>query len=983
MRDLHKIQVGNLKIMYNMKKKYIRSYGVLLAAFLGALGTQAQESGPRIKVQESRDSVLNQTKDSIINVAFGKVAQRDVLGAVSSVNMSNLIRKSYSTNSLDNLQSLVGGFTGAGIWGQSPLLLVDGIPRRSFDVNMVEVESVTVLKDASSVALYGSRASKGVVLITTKRGSVKPLTVDVRANGGLLTPKGYATYLNAGEYMNLYNEALRNDGLPERFTAQEMYNTQSGANPFRYPDLNLLSSEYLKKTTYRTDVNTEISGGNEDAKYYSNIGLGYNNNLLKLGDSKNNNDLSFNVRANVDMKITDWLKATTDAVVRVDNNYSARGDFFGAAATLRPNDEWFSYLIPIDRLDPGNPQLQSIAANSNHVIDGKYLLGGLSTRQTNDLSQILASGYIKNKQRTFMFNFGAEADLSGLTKGLSFSTRFSMDYTSRYTEGYSVSYATYQPTWETIDGKEMITSLQQFGNDVVSTNEFIGTSLYNETISLNPQLDYKRSFGQNHNVSGKLLAWGWMTRISSDADTDAGSDYQPIRNTNLGMQAGYNYRQKYYADFTGAIIHSAKLPRGNRSALSPTVSLGWRLSEEDFFKNNVSFVDDLKFTASYSALKQDLDITTSTATGPADYYLWAGNYTTTNWVQWQDGTSSGMYIQAAGGANPNLSFIERNEFRAGLDASFFKRALNLNANYFRQNTEGLLSQGSATIYPSYFTGNGSFQPWVNFNNDMRTGFDFSTNITSKLGKLNYSLGFVGMVYSSEVKKRDEVFENTYQNRVGKPLDAYWGYMAEGLFQDQAEIDAHARQTFGGTLKPGDIKYRDINGDNIIDNRDEVKLGKNGFAASPFSYGLNLTLNWKNFSFFALGSGQVGAIGYKNTSNYWVTGASKYSDVVLGRWTPETANTATYPRLSTNSTTNNFRNSTYWMYKNNRFDLRRVQLTYDFNTTAFRNASFIHGLSVYLNGDNLLVLSKERELMETSIGTNPQNRFYNLGFKATF
>jgi hypothetical protein len=134
---------------------------------------------------------------------------------------------------------------------------------------------------------------------------------------------------------------------------------------------------------------------------------------------------------------------------------------------------------------------------------------------------------------------------------------------------------------------------------------------------------------------------------------------------------------------------------------------------------------------------------------------------------------------------------------------------------------------------------------------------------------------------------------------------------------------------------------------------------------------------------ALGAGQVGAIAYKNSSQYWVTGSSKYSDVVLDRWTPETASTATYPRLSTNSTTNNFRNSTFWMYKDNRFDLRRVQFTYDFDKATFNKASFIHGMSVYVNGDNLLVLSKERELMETNIGSAPQNRFYNLGIKATF
>ncbi|MFC5283033.1 SusC/RagA family TonB-linked outer membrane protein [Pedobacter alpinus] len=952
-----------------MKKKNIKAYCILLAISLSALGTKAQQS---------IDSLQKQNKDSVINVAFGKVASRDVLSAFTSVNVVELMKKSYGVNSLDNLQSFVGGYNG-NIWGQAPLILVDGIPRRASDVTMSAVQSITVLKDASSVALYGSRASKGAILITTKRGAIKPLSIDVRANTGLLVPKRYASYLNANEYMPLYNEALRNDGLPERFTSEEMYNTSLGTNPFRYPDLNLLSSEFLKKTTFRSDVFTEISGGTEDATYYSNIGFGYNNNLLKLGEAKNNNDLNLNIRANVDMKVTKWLKATTDAAIVVDNNYSARGNFFGAAASLRPNDDWFSYLVPIDKLDLTNPSLQNIVDNSNQIIDGKYLLGGLSSRQTNDLSQILASGYIKNKQRSFMFNVGAEADLAGITEGLSFSTRFSLDYTSRYTVGYSVGYATYQPNWETIDGNEVITSLQQFGNDGVSTNEFIGTSLYNQTISLNPQLNYKRTFNQKHNFTGALIGWGYMTQVSSDPDTDAGSDYHQIRNTNIGIQGGYNFNHKYYADFTGSVIHSAKFRKGNRSAFSPTGTLGWRISEEDFFKNSISFIDDLKLTATYSSIKQDLDITTAAS----DYYLHQGNWRNDAWYQWRDGVAGGFAVISGRGDNPNLTFVDRKEFRVGLDATLLKKSLSLNANYFRQNINGLLSQGLATVYPSYLTGNGDFQPWLNFNNDMRTGIDFSANFNQKVGQISYSLGFVGMVYNSEATKRDEVFQDDYQYRVGKELNASWGYVAQGFFQDQAEIDAHARQTFGGALKPGDIKYQDQNNDMIIDNRDQVQLGTNSGGVSPFTYGLNLTLKWKNLTFLALGSGQMGAIEYKNNAYFWVRGASKYSDAVLGRWTPETASTATYPRLSTNSLNNNFQNSTFWSYKNNRFNLTRVQFTYDVNQAVFKSASFIQGMSIYANGDNLLVVSKEREMMETNFGSAPQNRFYNLGIKATF
>ncbi len=962
--------------MNNMKKKYITAWSIALGISLGFVNAEAQES---------RDSVLTLKKDSAVNVPFRKIAARDVLGAVATVNTANLMNTSYGARGLDNVQSFVSGYAGGGgngtlnIWGQAPLILIDGIPRQASDVRMTEVESVTVLKDASSVALYGSRAAKGAVLITTKRGTEKPLTIDVRTNGGVLVPKSYASYVNAADYMSFYNEALRNDGLAERFTSTEIANTQSGTNPWRYPDLNLLSSEFLKKMTYRTDLTTEISGGNSDAKYYSNIGLGYNNNLLKLGESKKYNDMDFNIRTNIDMKINDWLKATTDAVVVVNNNYSARGDFYNAAATLRPNDDYFSYLIPIDKLDPANAQLQAIVANSNHIIDGKYLLGGLSTRQTNDLSQILASGYIKTRRRAFMFNAGAEADLSGLTRGLSFGMRFSMDYTSRYSEAYSVAYATYQPTWGTVNGNDLITGLTQFGNDVISTNETVGSSLYNQTISLNPQLLYKRTFGEKHNVSGAIIGWGYMTQVSSDPDNDGGSDYQNIRNTNLGLQAGYNFDHKYYVDFTGAYVHSGKFPVNNRNSMSPTVTLGWRISDEDFFKQHVSFVDDLKFTATYSALKQDLDITTS----GADYYLYQGNITGNQNYSWRDGTSAGLFALYARGANPNFTFVTRKEFRAGANASLFKRAVDLNLNYFRQKTNGLMADGLATVYPSYFNGNGSFQPWLNFNNDLRKGFDFSATLNRKVGKLNYAVGVVGMVYRSEATKRDEVFENAYQNRVGKPLDASFGYIAEGLFQSQAEIDAHARQTFGGTLKPGDIMYKDVNGDNIIDARDQVELGRNGGGASPFTYGINVTLKWKKLSLLALGSGQTGAIGYKNSSYYWVTGTGKYSDVVRGRWTPETAATATFPRLSTNSVTNNFRNSTYWMFKNNRFDLTRVQLTYDFAKTAFKGAPFIHGMSVYANGDNLLVISSERKHMETNVGSAPQNRFYNLGIKATF
>ena len=958
-----------------MNKKILNICYIFFATSLFSLaGLQAQE------IQDSlvniADLQIQKNADSLVNVAFGTVARQDLLGGVSTVNVSELMKKSYYTYSLDGLSSFVGGYNG-NIWGQGGLVLVDGFPRRASDIRPSEIESITVLKGASAVALYGSKAAKGVVLITTKRGQVKPLSIDIRANTGLYVPKAYPNYLDAASYMNLYNEACRNDGISEKYKQSEIYNTAMKTNPYRYPDIDFYSSDYLKDTYNRSDVTGEISGGNKSARYYTNFGMSYNNSLMKYGEQKKNSDLQYNVRANVDMDLTSWLTASADAVAIFSNNYTGRGDFWGSSATLRPN--WFSPLIPVDMLDPLNSSLQTTVDNSNHLIDGKYLLGGTSTDQTNTFADMLAAGYIKNKNRTFMFNVGMKADLGSILKGLSFKTAYSIDYIDTYSEAWKVSYAVYQPTWSTMNGNDMIIGLTKYNDDTNSTNEFIGATNYSQTMSVSSQFNYNRTFAQYHNVSAALIGWGYQTQNSNDANNTVngitGSAYHRISNANIGFQASYNYRHKYYLDFTGAEVHSAKLPVQNRNAFSPTVSLGWRISDENFFRNNVSFVNELKLTASYANLHQDIDIT--------DYYMYKGYFDNKGgWYQWHDGAAGGWTTGSKRGDNPELTFIQREEYRLGLDAALLKGLVTLDANYFSQQTNGLLTQGSSTIYPSYFNNwDFSFLPYVNYNNDKRTGVDFTLNLNKKIGQVESSLGFSGMYLTTEAVRRDEVHSDAYQYDEGKPLDASWGYICEGFFNDQADIDNHANQTFGD-VKPGDLKYKDVNNDGVIDSKDQVYLGKGGWYAAPFTFGVNVTLKWKGFTLFALGTGNIGAIGFKNSSYYWVKGSSKYSDVVMGRWTEETKNTATYPRLTTTDNSNNFRNSTFWMFKSNRFDLSRVQITYDFPKNILKS-SFVHALSLYINGQSLLTISGERKLMETNIGFAPQCRFFNFGLKASF
>jgi TonB-linked SusC/RagA family outer membrane protein len=960
---------------------------VVAAAIFNSLGVQAQDT---VKVDNPTIT------DEVVNVAFRKVNRKELPGGISTVNVTELLKKSYGVSSLDNLQSLVPGYVGAGqsffnssagtIWGQEALLLIDGIPRQIGDVRLTEVETITVLKGANAVVLYGSTASKGVILITTKRGTIKPLAIDVRANTGYFVPKTYPTYLRSADYMTLYNEASRNDGIAERYSANQIDSTRSGVNRYKYPDIDFYSSDYLKKAFNRSDITTEISGGNDQARYYTNIGLSGNNTIMKLGDQKNNKDLAFNVRGNVDMNISKWLSASADVAMNVSNNYAGRGNFFGTSNTLRPN--WLTPLLPIDLMDTAtNLANRTIVENSNHIIDGKYLLGGVTTDQTNAFGDALASGYIKRRYRTFLYNITAKADLSSIVRGLSFKTGYSMDYRSLYSEAYQVAYATYEPVWANVNGRDVIASLKKYGVDGNSTSESIGQTTYEQTTAFRSQFDFDRSIGNDHNINASLLGWWYVIQSSSDPNNEGGSDYHPLRNTNLGLQLGYNFRRKYYVDFSSAMVHSAKLPKGNRNALSPTVTLGWRLSDENFMKSASAIVDNLRISGSYSSINQDLDITgfRPNGTTPTDYYLYAGYYGNDGnlggYYQWRDATAGGFTTLSGRGANPNLGFITRKEVRVGFEASLLKRLFTLEANYFANKTNGLLTRG-ATLFPAYFTSNGDFRPYLNYNNDKRSGVDFALNVNQKIGEFNLSVGVNGMFFSSKATRRDEIYSDAYQYRAGQPLDANWGLISEGFFQDQNEINSSARQTFGGTLKPGDLKYKDVNGDGIIDNRDQVNLGHSGFGVSPFTYGINLTLNYKHFTLFALGNGQNGAVGFKNSSNYWVRGTSVFTDAVWNRWTEATKTTADYPRLTTTAGNNNYQNSTFWMYKTNRFNLTRVQLTYDF-TGKIVTSSFVHGLSLYVLGDNLLVVSKERKLMETSIGSAPQYRFFNVGVKAAF
>ncbi|WP_425638281.1 SusC/RagA family TonB-linked outer membrane protein [Algoriphagus yeomjeoni] len=899
-----------------------------------------------------------------VNVAFQSKDKNDLMGGVSYVNMPEILRDNYITYPLENMEAFVGGFNG-NLWGNtSALVLIDGVPRDLGSVHPTEIAQISFLKGVSAVALYGSKAAKGVIMVTTKRGVANSQNITLRTNAGVNTPKRYPQYLGSGEYMSLYNEARTNDGLSPLYSNEDIFNHSSGENIYRYPNTDYYSPEYLQEAYAKYDGNLEISGGNETARYYTNVGFMTEGTVMDFGQAAQNANERFNVRGNIDLNLNEFISAKVDASAIFYNSNGVNTDYWGGSTTLRPFR--FTPLIPLDFINEGDAASLGFVATSDHVIDGKFLLGGTQLDQTNPIADIYAGGSNKFTSRQFQFNAGVDADLRNVIEGLSFSSLFGLNYSTSYNLSFDNDYAVYQPTWTNYNGDDEIASLTKYGQDASSRTQNINNNWFRQTVSFSAQLNYQRSFKGKHNVSAMLLANGYQIAESSI--------YHKTSNANLGLYLGYNYQQKYYAEFSGAFIHSAMLAKQNRQAFSPTMTLGWRMSEEGFLSSS-SVIDNLRISVSAGILNTDLDI--------SNYYLYEAIYTDEgSWYEWKDGlNNTGTDVRR--GENPNLKFPKREEISLELDASLFDNLLTLNGSVFTSKMTGLFVQNSV-LYPSYFVTGwpiSSWIPFVNYNNDLRKGADFQLNLNKRVGEVEWSLGVSGLYYTTEAARRSENFEDSYQNRQGMPLDAIWGLQSNGFFTGMDDIENSPSQAFG-EVRPGDIKYIDQNNDGIINAQDEVYLGRGGWSGAPLTMGLNLTARFRNFTFFALGTMRSGAYAMKNNDYFWANADDKYSIEVRDRWTEETQNTATFPRLTTLNGANNFRNSDFWLYSTNRFDLAKVQVSYSFPKTILGNG-FIKELGTYISGSNLLTIGPNSELLEMNIGSAPQTRFYNFGIRAQF
>jgi TonB-linked SusC/RagA family outer membrane protein len=918
--------------------------------------------------QDDSDYV-NDSLNNKVNVAFRTVDKSDLMGGVSSINMVELTHKNYTTYSLDNMQAYVGGYTGQ-LWNMGDaLVIVVGVPRDANNVLPSEIEQITFLKSASAVVLYGSRAAKGAILITTKRGRNEGLKVSVRGNATIYTPKEYPTYLSSAPYMKLYNEARLNDGNTAAYSENEIYAYAQGDNPYRYPSINFFSNDYLSKSYQRYEGIAEFSGGGQYAHFYANVGLYHNNDLLNFGEGKNNGTTRLNVRGNIDLRLNDWITGYVNANATFYDVRSDRSNFWAESAKITPTSQTpLTPLVPISALNLNDAEQLKLYEGSNYIVDGQYLLGGTQNQKTNPFAAMYVAGWNKYTSRQMQFDMGMNFDLNRVLKGLSFKTKFAVDYATTYNTTLSNDYATYEPVWDQ-NKYNKVTKLNKYNLDKRTGIPSVSGTTYKQLILWQGQFDYNRSFGL-HNVDATLLAHGYQQSIAGE--------YHRVSNANLGLNVGYNYNKTYYAELSMAAIHSAKLAEGHREAVSPVVSAAWRISNEKFMEGTKSWLDDLKINASYGVINEDLDI--------EKYYMYDNVFTATGtWWGWSEAANSMQTSDSQRGANYELGFVKRKEFRVGIDASLWNGLISLNANYFNVKFDGLLVTPEAQM-PSYYHTywpNSTFLAYMNYNIQSRSGFDFTVNVHKQFGEVDLQAGFTGMVYDCKNDRYSELVAHDWMKAEGQRIDALRGYkclgfMTEADMKEENGKKVPAVATINNYAKPGDLKYEDMNGDGIIDSNDQVILGK---WTPDVTLGFNFTAKYKNFTLFLNATGNFGASAVKNNSYMWCE-TGKYSDVLLNRWTPETAATATYPRLSLEHSDLNYVTSDFWTYKTDAVRLNKVQLTYDFPSSMFQG-SFVNGLQLYVYGADLLTIAKERKYMETAVGSAPQCRSYNLGVKVNF
>ena len=785
--------------------------------------------------------------------------------------------------------------------GQTPMVWLDGVPQSFASINPEQIESITVLKDAVSLAMLGIRGSNGLIMVTTKKGAEGPQKISFTALSGLQSSLSRPKFLNAYDYSRLYNEALANDGRLPVFSQADLDAFKNGTDPLGHPNVDW-QKEVLKNNSPYSRYDVSISGGRKIARYFVNLDYLDQQGQLKTADFNSYNTGSgykrYTFRSNVDVDLSKAVNIALNVFTRIQTISQPGGDkTAGIFSSLR-----------------------STPNNAYPVLNSNGSLGGNTDYQNNLYGQLVYSGYSPIYTRDFRIDLAVKGKLDDITPGLWVRGRLSINAFLQETITRDKKFAVFQESKNALG----LPVFQQFGNVTPITNS-LNINVQNKRTYTEAALGYTKQVG----------AHGLEAIVLGNVDNVMENSNLPLDVQGISGKVSYNYAEKYIFDVAFAYNGSQLYPKSKRYGFFPAVGLGWNLQKEDFLKAQ-SWLNTLKLRASYG----------KTGNSNARYYEYNQYYNGSTGYNF--GQSATPVSGTAEGVlnNPYLRWEKALKLNTGVDVAVFNNALSFSADYFIDKYSDLLqTKGNSSDIL------GSNYPRLNIGKQRYSGVELQLTYQKKVGEFSYFISPNASwltskeEYMDEVKRRYSWMERTGQ-RVGQPF----GYQADGLFQNEAEIKNSAVPV-GMSPKPGDIKYKDLNGDGVIDENDRSPIG----TTKPlFFYGVNIGGSWKGFDFSALFQGTRNRQAYLSGNSYWDfqnNGKDQAYEHHLNRWTPENAANATYPRLAIGQNLNNEQVSSYWLRSANYLRLKSVEIGYSLPVSAVKSLK-LSGARFFVNGYNL-------------------------------
>ena len=955
--------------------------GVLVVSFVGM---ETQEIP--MKGKGTFDIVLkssNTLLEEVQVVAYGAQKKVTLTGSISSVNTDELLK--VPTASIGNMLSgvlsgvssiqssgqpggddpdvFIRGISTLNTMNAKPLYLVDGVERSFFQIDPNEVENITILKDASSTAVFGVRGANGVIIVTTKRGKEGKAKINASFSYGIQTPTRMPEFVNSYDYATFLNEAYTNDGKDPKFTPEAVEAFRTHSNPIIYPDTDWMELLF-KSSAPQTQGNVNISGGTERVRYFISMGMLDQKGFFKNHDTRYDANFNFNrynYRANLDIDFTKTTLVAINMGGRVEKrNFPRSGD------DINQLFRRIYWATPFS--GPG-------------IVDGKWIKGNsqyLPVGLSDGLGNIYGRGYGSKTTNVVNLDLALTQKLDFVTKGLQFKIKVAYNSGYDHTKERATSIESYQP-WYRKDVTWMEHPAGSDPNEVVYIQDGeAGLISYAESFGKSrdwyaeASFDWKRDFGLHH--LSALALYNQSKTYYPD------SDYPGIPRGYVGLvgRVTYDYDNKYLIEGNVGYNGSENFAPGNRYGFFPAVSGGWVLTQEEFLKDN-PVVNFLKIRASYGIVGNDRYH--PYGTGFMDRFLYLPNsYFIGSGYQFGTGTSwsPGAYEKSFG--NSGLSWEKSAKQNYGIDFSLFNQKLSGSIDYFYEKRTDILAKASTDPIIHAMS-----LPVLNLGIVSNKGVELNLKWNHKINSFRYWTNLNVSYAKNKIVYQDEVpSEYTYTLKTGHPVGQPFGLKVRGFYYEGMEDVADHSYV----LKEGDVVYEDLNHDGKIDDNDKTAIG---YPSYPLlNAGLTLGFEYKGFDFSMLW------VGARKTSRVLeetfrkplgeTYDRSLMSHQFTDRWTPETAATAKLPRATIDGVKNNYRDSELWVKDASYLRLKNIEIGYNFRL-PFMPKIGMEKMRVFMTGYNLLTFDKlkisDPESMSSGVPQYPVMRVINFGLNVSF